>query len=745
MSAAVPESELTSDQLLKLSNFRRELADALDIALGGAGSVELADIATIATARVLGRVTAGTGVIEAMTGTQATTLLDSFTSALKGLAPASGGGTASYLRADGTWTQPSGTTYNVKTSPYNAVGNDTADDRLAIQAAIDACSAAGGGDVYIPNGTYRLTQGAGFYCLTLPGNVRLRGESRTGAILKQAASIADSVRLVYITGNDAGLTTLTLDGNKANNTTQEQRHGFFAETTQRLRIDRVTSQNFTGDGFYLYTAAHNSILIDCYALGNERNGITLGGAGTDGCLILGGQWIGNAYQQIDSEPGGIVSNVSIVGALIDAGGASTDYVLTCSGFSRTVRGTGWYVAGCTINGPVFAVWCDNLTFVGNKGISTNADKPHISVYRKCVGVILSGNHFRSTANVGSDKMVVHIFGTDDVNGDRPSGVVIHGNTVTQNVSEGNGIYVSGAEDVTVGDNYVVGAGTNTPGYYGIYIRTTLASWPTRSARVSRNHVKNFGSAAVACAGSGAATTLSVDISGNTFDSDVASVQPIGISFNIDGSNAVQKATAIGNNCTGFTTTEISDYPVSTVPVLIGGNQGERGIYSVTGTPEGALTEAVGAIAIRRDGSAGLVTYYKNSGSGNTGWVPAGGVVAGGTITCTTKANYADTDYMTIGDGIQIAKLYEFDTAGDGVTAGRIQVNISGATSASDVAVILKAAIDANQPSITVAEATGVLTLTHKIAGTFANVTITENVTNAAHTVAGMTGGINPGR
>lgn len=76
--------------------------------------VTLAKMANIATARFLGRLTASTGDPEALTGTQATTLLDAFTSSLKGLAPASGGGTANYLRADGTWaaTPGHGTAYH---------------------------------------------------------------------------------------------------------------------------------------------------------------------------------------------------------------------------------------------------------------------------------------------------------------------------------------------------------------------------------------------------------------------------------------------------------------------------------------------------------------------------------------------------------------------------------------------------------------------------------------------------------
>jgi hypothetical protein len=64
----------------------------------------------IATSSILGRVTASTGNIETLTGTQATTLLDVFTSTLKGLVPASGGGTTNFLRADGTWAAAGGGT-----------------------------------------------------------------------------------------------------------------------------------------------------------------------------------------------------------------------------------------------------------------------------------------------------------------------------------------------------------------------------------------------------------------------------------------------------------------------------------------------------------------------------------------------------------------------------------------------------------------------------------------------------------
>lgn len=92
------------------------------------GVVSLAKMANISTSVILGRITAGAGVPEALTGTQVTTLLDTFTSGLKGLAPASGGGTTNFLRADGTWAAPAG-------GVSYAYGQLTADYTLASQTA----------------------------------------------------------------------------------------------------------------------------------------------------------------------------------------------------------------------------------------------------------------------------------------------------------------------------------------------------------------------------------------------------------------------------------------------------------------------------------------------------------------------------------------------------------------------------------------------------------------------------------
>jgi hypothetical protein len=100
-------------------------------------AVTNAKLANVATATLKGRVTASAGDPEDLTGTQATTLLDVFTSTLKGLVPSSGGGTTTFLRADGTWAAPAagggGTvthTAGALTANQLVIGNATDDVKV---------------------------------------------------------------------------------------------------------------------------------------------------------------------------------------------------------------------------------------------------------------------------------------------------------------------------------------------------------------------------------------------------------------------------------------------------------------------------------------------------------------------------------------------------------------------------------------------------------------------------------------
>jgi Pectate lyase superfamily protein len=72
--------------------------------------------------------------------------------------------------------------FNVKTG-YGATGNGTTDDTSAIQSAINAAQNAGGGVVFFPSGTYKLTGS-----LTVTGSIQLLGAGVNTTSLSQATS-----------------------------------------------------------------------------------------------------------------------------------------------------------------------------------------------------------------------------------------------------------------------------------------------------------------------------------------------------------------------------------------------------------------------------------------------------------------------------------------------------------------------------------------------------------------------------
>lgn len=116
---------LTSGNILvgNVSNVAVSVSASGDVTISNAGvfaiganKVTLAQMAQVATATFLGRTSASTGNVEALTVTQATALLNSFvgdsgSGGTKGLVPAPAAGDAAalkFLKADGTWALPTG-------------------------------------------------------------------------------------------------------------------------------------------------------------------------------------------------------------------------------------------------------------------------------------------------------------------------------------------------------------------------------------------------------------------------------------------------------------------------------------------------------------------------------------------------------------------------------------------------------------------------------------------------------------
>jgi len=82
--------------------------------------------------------------------------------------------------------------FNVKSAAYGAIGNGIADDTTAIQSAITACGAAGGGIVLLPAGTYLISTG-----LTITTAATILSGIAEGATTLYTTS---SIDMITITG-----------------------------------------------------------------------------------------------------------------------------------------------------------------------------------------------------------------------------------------------------------------------------------------------------------------------------------------------------------------------------------------------------------------------------------------------------------------------------------------------------------------------------------------------------------------
>lgn len=179
--------------------------------------------------RVLGNVSGAQASPAPLTATQLTTLCNAFTATLPGCAPASGGGTVNFLRADGTWnipfnaaappaignTTPNSGAFTTLTASgnaefgsgipfcdprfYGALGNNSNNDTPAFAACVNLGIANGNGvEIHVAWGTYCL--GGGTVALT--GSI-------SGTTLTVTAVTAPGVLTLNMSVTGAGVTAGT--------------------------------------------------------------------------------------------------------------------------------------------------------------------------------------------------------------------------------------------------------------------------------------------------------------------------------------------------------------------------------------------------------------------------------------------------------------------------------------------------------------------------------------------------------
>ncbi|MBK5395980.1 right-handed parallel beta-helix repeat-containing protein [Pseudomonas sp. TH39(2020)] len=167
---------------------------------------------------------------------------------------------------------------------FGAKGDGITDDTAAIQSAIDAAAAAGGGQVYMPTGTYIVSGGEepSDGCLMLKSNVYLYGDGMGATTVKVAdgsdTKITGVIRSAYgEETHDFGVSNLTIDGNRDNTTGKID--GWFngyipgeAGYDSNVTLDSVEIKDCSGYGFDPHEQTVNMVIKNSVSHGNGLDG-----------------------------------------------------------------------------------------------------------------------------------------------------------------------------------------------------------------------------------------------------------------------------------------------------------------------------------------------------------------------------------------------------------------------------------------------------------------------------------------
>jgi len=456
---------------------------------------------------------------------------------------------------------------NVGGPPYNAKCDGVTDDRIAIQTAIDSVEADQKKILQLPAGRCMLmTPTGGHGVIPLHGQT-LRGFDRDSTTLVMSPGSADGTFLIYATAPDITIENLTLDGSKSGQTPGEHRHGIMGNHAPRLKIQHVTSQNFMGDGFYVYTGSDHVTVTDVLGQLNSRNGLTLGGQFDTGDFS-DSTFIDNGAQQFDTEPGvgSTAKNIRIWNSTFDGHAVSSQYVLTVGGSSGVDLAKNWDIHGNRINGAIYVCWASDIRIYNNTG--TNTTTHSTMLYRTTDHIRIWGNTWTTTAAPAG----IEINGTGP--GQMTTNALITNNELliaTPGASAG--LAISGAISVEFSDNIVRGAGLAVINSAGLKIRATSPVVNFKTMIVRRNHISNFGRAGIFVTGNDLARLQMLDITDNVFDDDSSvSTMTSAMSLNDDEGNAAAHVKVSGNVVMGGVSTLYSRRPPSGAKSVLTGDE-----------------------------------------------------------------------------------------------------------------------------------------------------------------------------
>ncbi len=558
--------------------------------------------------------------------------------------------------------------FNVKS--FGAVGNGVTDDSTAIQAAVTAATAAGGGTIYFPPGNFAVLKPAvnlGSITLNNVANLTFLGDGYASRI-QMVGDAALGTWYMFFIRNATRCTwaNLRLDGpNITNPDPAGQNIGLFfqsqgADAAGPTHCDVVGCYfgRFVGDAIDVQGAAGKPAL-DIKIASNSFELQDGNATGSRASVLaqrysqevsLQWNWVTGAHDnQIDFEPTGGGGDPaagplewSLIGNQIDASKGGVSAAITLSGIGTTQFDTRTRCAFNTITngGSIQGLNLSNCVVFGNVvtvGGTTATGVCEIS--RVGQGLVVDSNVFVSLTNTNTRSCIKLLSDS----GFEPTRCVVSDN-VTATLGDntgGKGITLEVPRAVVTGNYMDVNV---TAVGIGVGIQNSS------NAIGDLDHCSVVGNLVV---GSGSAMD-----SGVNFNAVTGSVRNTQANYNfVDNCQAAVKwsravaetfldwRNALLNNLVGAGATATLQLPATNVGSTIEGTAGpgqQTTIINLAAGPEGNITAPKGSLCTDTLGAVSGVIWYKDTAAGvsggNTGWSRIGasefsfGALAGSTAT-----------------------------------------------------------------------------------------------------------------
>ncbi len=512
---------------------------------------------------------------------------------------------------------------------FLAVGNGVADDTAEFQAAIDARAAAGGGVVYVPPGTYLISQ----LVINAQDNVQLVGAGASSILRWTWNAVAAPGSMITIrSGSDhTRLSLLQFDGSGLTNPSAgRDNHLVQVGSGAGGGVVETSIENCifggmvagSGDGVSVIGAAGN-LVSRLWVRDNVFSGCSRYSVGGD---------VGYEYVWVE---GNYLTACETEIAFV----ATTDVTANALEiYGNEIAHTGAVRHALRVEGAVTALLTKTI-------IAENVILGGFATLRRLQDCVMSGN-IQTSGAFASAEGVLRIYGNVsrlvvttnliarsagatagpciamERSTSSPTQVRIGNNVLNNEVQGGNAITVVDCTQWSIGGNLcrLTDAGASVA--YGFDIQAVAVALV--------DALLGPGNQISAAAGTLISMVRLLANGANITDVSVVgnggAQAAYGCTFEVGGGGGTFNGQLLyaGNNVNSG----VGDFNQVGVTVRprIGFNAGVFGanLWTGSGSPEGVITSRIGSIYLRPDGGQSTAGYVKESGTGNTGWIAFGG-------------------------------------------------------------------------------------------------------------------------